>query len=400
MAIQTQDSAPTRAAIWNDPRARAIFWQIVVVGLVVAGLWYLVSNVIENRNDQGIASGYGFLEREAGFEISESIISYGAANTYGRAFLVGILNTFIVGALGIVAATIIGTIMGIARLSRNWLIAKVASAYVETVRNIPLLLQLFVWYAVITESMPDPREPLSIFGVAFLSNRGFITSVPVADPAYLWMLIAVVVAVIGIFFLRRHADRQQAATGQRLPVLRWSLIILIGLPLVVWVVFGMPTDWQVPLPPGHPDGNRFRFVGGSVISPEFIALFLGLSIYTAGFIAEIVRSGIQAVPWGQTEAASALGLRRGLVLRLVVLPQALRIIIPPTTSQYLNLVKNSSLAVAIGYPDLVSVGNTTLNQTGQALEAISLFMAVYLIISLAISAFMNWYNTHIKLVER
>ncbi|MEQ9814272.1 MAG: amino acid ABC transporter permease [Azospirillaceae bacterium] len=403
MAIQTQDSAQTRAAIWNDPRARAIFWQIVVVILVVAGLWYLIGNVIENRNDQGIASGYGFLEREAGFEISESIISYGAANTYGRAFLVGILNTFIVGALGIVAATIIGTIMGIARLSKNWLIAKVASAYVETVRNIPLLLQLFVWYAVITESMPNPQDeggPLSILGIAYLSNRGFDIAAPVPDPAFVWMGVAVVIAVIGIIFLRRYAEKQQAATGERLPVLLYSLVLLIGLPLIVWLVSGMPTDWDVPLPPGHPDGNRFRFVGGANVSPEFMALFLGLSIYTAGFIAEIVRSGIQAVPWGQTEAASALGLRRGLVLRLVVLPQALRIIIPPTTSQYLNLVKNSSLAVAIGYPDLVSVGNTTLNQTGQALEAISLFMAVYLIISLAISAFMNWYNTHIKLVER
>ncbi|MEM7444558.1 MAG: amino acid ABC transporter permease [Pseudomonadota bacterium] len=396
--IDTADGG--RVPFWNDPRYRAIVWQVLTIAIIFLGIWYLVGNTTRNLEERNIATGFGYFDREAGFEISESVIEYSAVETYGRAFLVGVLNTLVIGFLGIIAASIIGTLIGIARLSNNWLLAKISSAYVEVVRNIPLLLQLFIWYAVLTESLPDAREPASLFGIAYLSNRGFYMAAPLASPAYLWMGLALVVAIVGIIALQRSADRRQAQTGQRLPVLPYSIALLIGLPLLAWLVSGAPTGWEVPLPPGHPDGNNFRYVGGSRITPEFMALFLGLSLYTAGFIAEIVRSGIQAVPKGQFEAASALGLHPGKVLRLVVLPQALRVIIPPTTSQYLNLVKNSSLAVAIGYPDVVSVGNTTLNQTGQSIEAISLFMLVYLTISLSISAFMNWYNRYIKLVER
>ena len=394
MAVDTTVSSAPRTSIWNDPRGRAIIYQVLVVGGVVLMFWYLISNTMENLQNQQIASGFGFLDREAGFEISESLVDFSAASTYGSAFLVGILNTFKVSVLGIAIATILGIVIGIARLSSNWLVAKLAMSYVELLRNIPLLLQLFFWYGVITVSLPGPREAINPLPGVFLSNRGFKVPVPESHVAFTMAGVALVVGIIATYAVMRWAKARQARTGQPFPVFAAGAGLVVGLPALAWLAGGAPTALDMP------ELGRFRFTGGITLTPEFAALLFGLATYTAAFIAEIVRSGILAVSYGQTEAASALGLRKGLVLRLVVLPQALRVIIPPTTSQYLNLTKNSSLAVAIGYPDLVHVGNTTLNQTGQAIEAISIFMAVYLSLSLAISAFMNWYNQRIALVER
>jgi len=379
---------------WYDPKFRAIFFQVVTLVAVVGGIGYLVSNTITNLDRQNVASGFGFLDREAGFAIAESVISYGPADTYGRAFIVGILNTFRVAVIGIVLATIIGVIVGVARLSNNWLVAKLASIYVEVMRNIPLLLQLFIWYGIITVSLPGPRNALNPIEGVFLSNRGFMVPAPVQDPIHFYMGLAFLIALAASYLLYRWAKKRQMATGQQFPVYKTAIGLMIGFPLIAWLAGGAPAVLEVP------ELKGFNFQGGLTLTPEFAALLFGLTFYTAAFIAEIVRGGILAVSYGQSEAAFALGLRRGMVLRFVVLPQALRIIVPPTTSQYLNLTKNSSLAVAIGYPDLVSIGNTTLNQTGQAVEAIAIFMAVYLILSLTISLFMNWYNRAIALVER
>jgi general L-amino acid transport system permease protein len=385
--------APRRSLI-NDPNARAVFFQILVLGGVALLGWYLVTNVLENLARQNIATGFSFLDREASFAIGESLIAYSPANSYSHALLVGFLNTIKVAVLGIVLATILGTIIGIARLSSNFLVAKLASAFVEIVRNIPVLLQLFFWYAVIGESLPNPRQALNPVPGVFLSNRGMKFPALADDPIWIWVGLSILMAIVAVWFLARWARKRQEATGQQFPTVLASIVVLIALPLLTWLAGGAPTALDLP------ELQGFNFRGGTNISPEFAALLLGLTVYTAAFIAEIVRSGIRAVNWGQTEAASALGLHRGTILRLVVLPQALRIIVPPTTSQYLNLTKNSSLAVAIGYPDLVSVANTTLNQTGQAIEAVAIMMTVYLTISLGISLFMNWYNKHIALVER
>jgi general L-amino acid transport system permease protein len=385
--------APRRSLI-NDPNARAVFFQILVLGGVALLGWYLVTNVLENLARQNIATGFSFLDREASFAIGESLIAYSPADSYSQALLVGFLNTIKVAALGIVLATILGTIIGIARLSSNFLVAKLASVFVEVIRNIPVLLQLFFWYAVIGESLPSPRQALNPVPGVFLSNRGMKFPALADDPIWIWVGLSILVAVVAVWFLARWARKRQEATGQQFPIVLASIGVLIAVPVLTWLAGGAPTALDVPVLQG------FNFRGGTNISPEFAALLLGLTVYTSSFIAEIVRSGIRAVNWGQTEAASALGLHRGTILRLVVLPQALRIIVPPTTSQYLNLTKNSSLAVAIGYPDLVSVANTTLNQTGQAIEAVAIMMTVYLTISLGISLFMNWYNKHIALVER
>jgi general L-amino acid transport system permease protein len=395
-AIRRGASVPraARPPLWRDPRARAIFYQVVVIGGVLAVAIFLVLNTMENLATRSIRTGFGFLDQEAGFFIGESVIPWEPSDSYARAFVVGVLNTIQVAVQGIIVATILGTIVGIARLSSNWLIAKLASAYIETLRNIPLLLQLFFWYALIVGVLPPVRDALSLLPGVFLSSGGLQFAVPVYDPIHPYMAAAFLLGIVGSVFYYRWAHAHQAATGREPPLLVPCLGLILGLPFLVWLIGGAPTAMNVP------EMQTFRFRGGVGVTPEFLALLLGLSLYTASFIAEIVRSGILAVPWGQTEAAGALGLRRGLVLRLVLLPQALRIIVPPTTSQYLNLTKNSSLAVAIGYPDLVSIANTSLNQTGQAIECISIMMAIYLTISLSISAFMNWYNKRIALVER
>lgn len=379
------------ASFFNDVRVRGIIAQIVVLGLFVGLIGYLVSNTLHNLEVRQIATGLGFLSREAGFDVSESVIAYSPADTFGRVILVGLLNTLKVAVFGVVIATVLGTVIGVSRLSSNWLIARLASIYVEGLRNIPLLLQLFFWYALITVSLPSPRQAHTFGEGWFLSNRGLKFPWPVWEHGHTLGLIGLLVAIVGIYLLGRRANRIQAETGKRPNVLIPGLAALIGLPLVGWLIGGAPTAFDVPALTG------FNFSGGALVSPEFAALLLGLSLYTSSFIAEIVRGGIIAVPWGQTEAAVALGLRRSLVVRLILLPQALRVVIPPLTSQYLNLVKNSSLAVAIGYPDLVAAANTTINQTGQAVEGVAIIMLAYLTVSLTISAFMNWYNGYISL---
>jgi general L-amino acid transport system permease protein len=386
--------APPRPAPWRDPKLRGVAYQVAFVAAVVAGAAFLIHNMLGNIGRQNIATGFGFLGKEAAFGIGESLIAYSAADTYGRAFLVGLTNTLYVAALGIVLATVFGTVMGLARLSRNWLVAKLAQVYVETFRNIPLLLQLFFWWGLLNKVAPPPREAWQILPDVFVSNRGVAFAVPVASPAYKWVGLAFVLGVLLTAALRRWAARRQAATGRQFPTGWAGLALIIGLPVAAFVAAGAPFALNTPALRG------FNFSGGSTVSPEFTALLLGLVIYTGTFIAEIVRAGILAVSWGQSEAAMALGLRPAHRMRLVVLPQAQRVIVPPMTSQYLSLTKNSSLAVAIGYPDLVSIANTTMNQTGQAVEGITLIMAVYLAISLAISLCMNLYNRAVALVER
>jgi len=385
--------APPRRLSWNDPGVRAVVYQVIALGAVALGVWFLVSNTLTNLSVRNISTGFGFLDREAGFAIGETAIAYDPSHTYGRAIVVGLLNTLRVAVLGIILATILGTLIGIGRLSKNWLISRLTSIYVEVMRNVPLLLQLFFWYAIITESMPGPRQAHNPLPGVFLSNRGL--KVPGLEGASLdWILAGLGLAIVTIVVLANWARKRHAQTGHLFPLGRWVLILLVGLPVLGWLLSGMSLTLDMPVLKG------FNFAGGLTLSPEFAALLAGLVIYTSAFVAEVVRSGVQAVSHGQWEAASSLGLRRGLVLRLVVLPQALRVIIPPMTSQYLNLTKNSSLAVAIGYPDIVSVVNTTLNQTGQAIEGILIIMAAYLTVSLSISVFMNWYNKRIALVER
>ncbi|MFV3075181.1 amino acid ABC transporter permease [Niveispirillum fermenti] len=377
----------------NNPLVRAILWQVVAAFLVALAAWYLVGNTMDNLARLSISSGFGFLEREAGFQIGESPVAFGPQDNYARAFLVGLLNTLKVSGIGIVLATILGVALGIARLSDNWLVARFATFYVETIRNLPLLLQLFLWYGLLTEGLPGPRQALEPLPGVFLSNRGLKLPAPADDPVWAWVAAAFGLGVILTLVISAWNTRRQARTGRRFHMLPVGLGLVIGMPGLILLAHGGGAI-DVPVLQG------FNFRGGMTLTPEFAALLFGLVIYTAAFIGEIVRSGILAVHRGQTEAATALGLTRGQVLRLVVLPQALRVIIPPTTSQYLNLTKNSSLAVAIGFPDFVSIANTTINQTGQAVEGVLSIMAAYLVISLSLSLLMNWYNRRVALVER
>jgi general L-amino acid transport system permease protein len=380
--------------MFRSERVRNLLYQVLLLAAVVGVGWYLVSNTLHNLETRQIQSGFAFLSREAGFEIAEKHIAFEPSDSYARALMVGLANTLMVAAIGVVLATLLGTLIGVARLSSNWLLARLASAYVEVMRNVPLLLQLFVWYGLFTELLPPVREALSVGGWLFVSQRGFRIAWPAEHAAWSaagWALLAGAALALA---WRTHARRTQRATGRQLPVGLPSVALVLGLPVLAWAALGAPTTFEMPELAG------FDYQGGRVMSPEFAALLIGLTTYTAAFIAEVVRAGILAVDKGQGEAAMALGLTPGQRLRLVTLPQALRVIIPPMTSQYLNLAKNSSLAVAIGYPDLVSVANTTMNQTGQAIEAIAILMAVYLTISLVISLFMNWYNDRVRLVER
>lgn len=389
-----EDTTSKAIPFYNDPKKRSILFQIATILMVGLLGFYLISNTITNLEKQSIATGIGFLQKEAAFEIGESPIAYSAADTYGRALVVGFLNTLIVSFIGIVISIILGTLIGVARLSSNWLVSKFAGWYIELLQDIPVLLQLFFWYALFYNALPSPRQALNPVVGVFLSNRGLVFAVPESHPVYKYMMLALVVACIVIYLLRRWARARQERTGQIFPVFRVSLAVLIGFPLLIWLLGGAPTAMNMPVLQG------FNFKGGRNISPEFTALLLGLILYTAAFVAEVVRAGIQSVSKGQTEAAMSLGLRQAFVLNLVILPQALRVIIPPLTSQMLNLTKNSSLAVAIGYPDFVSVAGTTINQTGQAIEGVALMMIVYLTLSLLTSVFMNWYNKKMKLVER
>jgi general L-amino acid transport system permease protein len=391
---QSPADSGTRTAYLHDPKIRAILYQVAALGMVGLLGYYLFTNTVANLHKQSIATGFGFLGKEASFEIGESLIDYSAADTYLKALAVGVLNTIKVALVGIVLTVILGTFLGIARLSTNWLVAKLAAVYIEVMQDIPILLQLFFWYSFFYDILPAPRDAIEPITGVFMSNRGFVFAVPEWHAAYEYAAMAFVAACIAVYFIHRWARKRQEKTGRIFPVVSVSLGIAIGLPLVTWLLAGAPHKMSVP------ELTGFNFQGGLNVSPEFGALLLGLVIYTAAFVAEIVRAGIQAIGKGQTEAAMALGLKPGQILNLVILPQALRVIIPPLTSQMLNLTKNSSLAVAIGFPDFVSVASTTMNQTGQAIEGISLIMIVYLCFSLLTSLFMNWYNKKMALVER
>lgn len=394
MAVYTEAIA-ARPVAWRDPRVRSIFFQIVAAVAIVLFAAFIINNTATNLAKRGIASGFDFLRNVSGFPISQSLIHYELTSSYGRVFWVGLLNTVLVSAIGIVLATLLGFVIGVLRLSRNWLVAKLAAVYVETLRNIPLLVQCFFWYFGLITPLPGPRQSLSIGESFFLNARGIYTPGLAPQPGFYLILVAFAIGIVGTILAARWARQRQVQTGQQFPTGQVGLALIVGLPVVVALLTGLPWTWEYPALKG------FNFTGGWWIQPEFLALLVALTMYTAAFIAEIVRAGILAVSHGQTEAAYALGLRPGLTTRLVIIPQALRVIIPPLTSQFLNLTKNSSLGVAIAYPDLVSVfAGTTLNQTGQAVECIGMTMAVYLCISLGISAFMNWYNRRVALVER
>jgi general L-amino acid transport system permease protein len=394
VTISTPETPPRkRRTSWSRQRLNGLLWQIVVVGIAVAVVAWLWSNALHNLSVRRISTGFAFLGREAGMPIADSWIAYSPKDPYVRAFLVGIVNTLRVAVIGIVLATVVGTLVGIARLSSNWLLSRLAAVYVEVLRDIPLLLQLLFWY-VLMQGLPAARTAWKPVEGVYLSNRGLILpSIPITE-ANLWVIGAFVLGLIVLYLLRQWLIAQQMADGRTRHVWPYALVLLAVLPALLSWILG--ASWTIMLP----ELRGFNFIGGLTLAPEYFALLIALVTYTSAFIAEIVRSGIQAVDKGQWDTAKALGLRRSFVLRQIVLPQALRVIIPPMTSQYLNLTKNSSLAVAVGYQDIVSIANTTLNQTGQAIEAIALIMLVFLTISLGISLFMNWYNARIALVER
>jgi general L-amino acid transport system permease protein len=389
-------STPVKPPIWNNPQVRAIAFQVIALVATVAFGLYIFQNTQANLRQLGIASGFDFLSSHSGFGIVQSLIPYSESSSYGRVFWVALLNTLLVSVLGVIFATLLGFIVGISRLSKNWLISRLALVYIETFRNIPLLLQIFFWYFAVLRAMPAPRQSFSLGEAAFLNIRGLYLPAPEFQPGFGGVLAALGIAVVLVSFLSRWARQRQMATGQQFPTFRVALALLFGLPLLIFWLTGSPLTWQ------YPELQGFNFRGGWVIIPEMASLLLlAITLYTAAFIAEIVRSGIQAVSHGQTEASFSLGISSSKTLRLIILPQALRVIIPPLTNQYLNLTKNSSLAAAIGYPDLVSAfAGTVLNQTGQAIECIAITMAVYLTISLLISLLMNLYNRRVALVER
>ncbi|SIT54474.1 amino-acid transporter subunit; membrane component of ABC superfamily [Mesorhizobium prunaredense] len=385
---------PSRGSFINDPKVRGIFFQAVVVIVLVALVWWIVQNTIDNLTRLRIASGFGFLRGRAGFDISDSAIAYSSDSTYGRAILVGFINTLIVAVAGIITATIIGFILGIGRLSHNWLIRKICMVYVEVFRNIPPLLVIFFWYSGVLAVLPIPRESINLPFGSFLNQRGFYFPRAVWGDGSWLIFVALLVGIAMAWFVARKARQRQMATGQQFPVFWTSAALIVGLPLLAYALSGFPLSFD------YPKQSTFNLTGGFQVKPEFLSLYLALSCYTAAFIAEIVRAGIMGVSKGQSEAAGALGLRPGSILRLVVVPQAMRIIIPPLTSQYLNLTKNSSLAIAIGYPDLTATAGTVLNQTGQAIECVLIMMVVYLGLSLLTSAVMNVVNARMALVER
>jgi general L-amino acid transport system permease protein len=386
-------SRKRRRISWSRDRLAGLLWQIMVVAIAIAAVAWLWSNALHNLSVRRISTGFAFLDREAGMPIADAWIAYSPKNTYLRAFIVGIVNTLRVAVIGIVLATVVGTVIGIARLSSNWLLSRLAAVYVEVLRDLPLLLQLLFWY-VLMQGLPVARAAWMPIDGVYLSNRGLVLpSIPI-EAGNLWVLATAALGLIATYALRRRLIAQHLLDGRPRPLWPYGLALGVGLPaLVSW---GLGVSWTITMP----ELRGFNFVGGLILTPEYFALLVALVTYTSAFIAEIVRSGIQAVPSGQWDAAMALGLRRSFVLQQIVMPQALRVIIPPMTSQYLNLTKNSSLAVAIGYQDIVSIANTTLNQTGQAIEAIAIIMLVFLTISLGISLFMNWYNARIALVER
>lgn len=394
---KTADETPrswVRAVLYDATIRGWVFQGLVLLGLILFAMW-VIHNTAANLRAANIPFGFDFLNMRAGFDISQKPIDYTLDSSHAQAFKVGLLNTIIVSVLGIALATIIGFIVGISRLSSNWLLAKAATVYVETLRNIPLLLQLLFWYKAVLSVLPGPRQGYMLPFSTNLSNRGLTMPRPIFGENFNVVVWTAVIAIVLAWAVARWARRRQAATGRPFPVFRASLGIVVGLPLVVFLALGAPLSFELP------ELKGFNFVGGMVVHPELIAMLLGISLYTASFIAETVRAGILAVSSGQTEAAESLGLRSRQTMRLIVVPQAMRVIIPPLTSQYLNLTKNSSLALAIGYPDLVAVfAGSTLNITGHAIEVIAITMAVYLALSLITAALMNWFNARVALVER
>lgn len=384
----------TQVSLLNNPKIRGLFYQAVVFISVFALVYWIIGNTAANLQRLNIASGYDFLRSRAGFDVSQTLISYDADSNYARAFLVGLLNTLYVAILGIITASIIGFLVGIGRLSGNWLIAKICTIYVEIFRNIPPLLVIFFWYFGVLSVLPEVRGSYALPFDTYLNKRGFFFPSMIWEEKSWLILVSLIVAIIAAFILHRWAKLRQVKTGQIFPFWRVAFALIVGLPVLTFFITGMPVSFDVP------KLGAFNLSGGSQVKPEFLALYLALSFYTASFIAETVRGGIKGVNKGQSEAAAALGLRRTQAMRFVVVPQAMRIIIPPLSSQYLNLTKNSSLAIAIGYPDLMAVGGTVLNQTGQAVEVVAIWMAVYLGISLITSGFMNWFNAKMALVER
>ena len=385
----------SKVVFYNDPRIRSLFFQLLLLAAIVALFWFAYDNTVTNLKKRNIAQGFAFWDVEAGFDISQSLISYSAASSYGRAFWVGLLNTMLVSLVSIVFATILGVVIGILRLSKNWLVAKLAMVYVEIFRNVPLLLILYFWYRGVLGLLPEPRDSIKLPADILLNTRGLLMPKPIFGDAFIYTLIAFVSTVILGAVLFSWARRVQARTGNRPKAGLFSTGMIIGLPVIVFFLSGSPLSFDVPVQ------GRFNASGGMTLPPEFVSMVIGLTTYTAAFIAENVRAGIVAISKGQTEAAQALGLSHGQTIRLVIMPQALRVIIPLLNSEYLSLTKNSSLGVSIGYPDLVNVfTGTVLNQTGQAVEMVSVTMLVYLTLSLLTSAFMNWFNRRVALVER
>ncbi len=396
MAIITNSPEGERSSIsaLYDPKIRGLFYQAVTIVILVALAAFVIHNTARNLSDLNRSFGFGFLEGRAGFNLGQALIPYSSDSTNIDALIVGLLNTLLISVVGIIAATIVGFIVGIGRLSNNWLIAKLSQAYVELFRNIPPLLVIFFWYSGVLVLLPQAREAVHLPFSSYLSNRGLAFPSPIFGTGMWAVGIALLVAIAIVFFVARWAHRRQAATGQQFHTIWVSVAILVGLPLLVFLATGMPLSFDYPV------AGKFNLTGGTVVGPEFIALLLALSLYTATYIAEIVRAGIRGVPKGQSEAAGALGLRVSAINRLIVIPQAMRIIIPPLTSQYLNLIKNSSLAIAIGYADVVAVGGVILNQSGRAVEVVIIWMIVYLVLSIVTSLFMNWFNAKMALVER
>lgn len=393
---KTQLPGPSSNGFFNNPQNRAIIYQVAALLFVIFLAYYFTNNMFENVEKRGITTGFSFLDDVAGFGISQTLIHYDdGASTYYDVFIVGLLNTLLVAVIGVVIATTLGLLIGIGRLSPNFLISKLSMVYIETFRNIPILLQILFWYNVVLAALPSPRQSFVYFDSVFLNNRGLLTPEPIFESGSGFILVAFILAIISVFFLARWAKKRHDLSGEEFPLFKVSLAILITAPLLVYFISGQPISAEYPVLKG------FNFKGGLAIIPELLALIFALSIYTATYIAEAVRAGIEAVPSGQKEAAKSLGLKEHVILRQVVLPQALRVIIPPVINQYLNLVKNSSLATAIGYPEVVTLfSGTTLNQVGQAIEIILMTMAVYLTISIVISLTLNWVNAKMEIKGR
>ncbi len=394
-AIASQPQRNIVSRLWNDKETRSVIIQIIAFAAIFAFFFFMVRNAISNLESIGKDISLDFLSQPSSYDISQSLIEYSSRSTHFRAMIVGILNTLLVAVFGVILATLVGFLLGVLRLSKNWLTNKLAYVYIEYVRNVPVLLHILLLHGIIVHALPLPKNAINLGDTAFLTNRGFFIPSPSFEPLF-WVVAGLFVA--GIFFsiwFSRYAHKVQDATGRHYPVFWINLGAIIGIPVLAYFILGSPIIWEIP------ELKGFNYRGGMVVRPEFVALWIALSLYTAAFIGEIVRAGISAISWGQSEAAAALGLSRGRILNLVVIPQALRIIIPPLTSQYLNLTKNSSLAIAIGYMDIVAtIGGVTLNQTGREMESMTIVLLLYLTFSLLISSFMNWYNKRIKLVER